>query len=219
MTEVRILYRDEWLAVAHKPSGLSVHRGWDRAPQVAMLLVRDLLGQHVWPVHRLDRSASGVLVFALDRGTAREMHGIFARGEVDKRYLALVRGSPPMDGIIDHPLRRTADGPRVEAVTEYHRRHTYVRDDLPRTYALVEVKPRTGRLHQIRRHFHHISHPLIGDVRYGKGEHNRLFRERFGLHRLFLHATAIEFSHPVIGQPLTVEDPLPGELRAVLDQL
>lgn len=218
-TWVEILYADDCLAAVSKPSGLSVHRGWDRSRDNAMARVRDALGRYVWPVHRLDRPASGVLLFALDRDTARAMYDKFAQGGVHKRYLALVRGNAPEGGIIDRPLRRTADGPRVPSETRYRRVCAIDRPDLERIYSLMEVWPRTGRPHQIRRHFQHISHPLIGDVRYGRGEHNRLFRERFGLQRLFLHACAVTFEHPVTTCTLTIAAPLSDDLRAVLDAL
>lgn len=216
---MEILYADDWIAAVSKPGGLAVHRGWDRSRDNAMVRVRDALGRYVWPLHRLDRPASGVLLFGLDRDTARAMHDKFARGDVRKRYLALVRGNAPESGVIDRPLRRTPDGPRVPSVTEYRRVCAIDRSDLERIYSLMEAWPRTGRLHQIRRHFQHISHPLIGDVRYGRGEHNRLFRERFGLQRLFLHACEVTFEHPATGAPLTITAPLADDLRAVLDAL
>jgi tRNA pseudouridine65 synthase len=211
-----LLYRDDSLAAIGKPSGIAVHRGWSRERIVALTVVRDLLGRMVFPVHRLDRATSGVLVFALDSGTARRLQEQFVAGTVRKRYLALVRGIPPEEGVIDHPVPRSLrspGGPRVPAVTEFRRLATFER------YALLEVWPRTGRLHQIRRHLKHLSHPLIGDVRYGKGEHNRLFRERFGLHRLALHALEIAFEHPSTGHPLRIFAPVPDDLAGPLRAL
>ena len=166
--------------------------------------------RHVHAVHRLDRATSGVLLFALDPGTAGRMQELFAEGRVEKRYLALVRGIPPESGVIDHPIPRDVGGPRVPAVTEFRRLAAFER------YALIEARPRTGRLHQIRRHLKHISHPLIGDVRYGKGEHNRLFRERFGLHRLALHALELAFEHPETGEPVRIVAPVPEDLAGPL---
>ena len=141
---------------------------------------------------------------------ARRLQELFETGRIEKRYLALVRGITPEAGVIDHPLPRSREGPRVPAVTEYRRLATFER------YSLVEAFPKTGRLHQIRRHFKHISHPLIGDVRYGKGEHNRYFRERFGLHRLALHAAELAFVHPTTGEKLRIDAPLPEELARVV---
>lgn len=205
-----ILYRDEILLAVDKPSGLAVHWGAARDRVVALQLVRDSVGRHVHAIHRLDRATSGVLLFALDPRTARRMQESFESGGVEKRYLALVRGIPPEAGVIDHPIPRDEEGPRVPAVTEFRRLAVFER------YALVEARPLTGRRHQIRRHFKHLSHPLIGDVRYGKGEHNRLFRERFGLHRLALHAFELAFDHPETGERLRIAAPVPEDLAGPL---
>lgn len=183
-----------------------VHRGWARDRVVAMTVVRDLLGRHVYPVHRLDRGTSGAVVFALSPEVARRFQEALQAGRVEKRYWTLVRGIPPEEGTIDHPIPRSPGGERVDAVTDYRRLATFER------YALLEVRPRTGRLHQIRRHLKHVSHPVIGDVRYGKGEHNRYFRERFGLHRLVLHALEVACEHPLTGVPLRVRAPLGEDL-------
>ncbi len=206
-----ILYQDEYLLAFDKPSGMLVHRGWDRDKVVAMTLARDHVGKHVHPVHRLDRGTSGVVLFALDKDILRAFQKQFAEGTVQKRYLALVRGIPPERGVIDHPIPRTKDGERVPAVTDYERLLTMDWEAAPR-YALLEARPQTGRLHQVRRHLKHLNHPLIGDVKYGKGEHNRRFREHFGLHRLALHAWELHCTHPVDGRPLAFRSPLPGDL-------
>jgi tRNA pseudouridine65 synthase len=208
-----LLFCDDHIAVADKPSGMLVHRGWDNDRVVLMTAVRDALGSWVYPVHRIDRGASGAVVFARSPEIARVLGGAFERGEVDKRYLALVRGIPGEHVVIDHPIPRKPGGPRVPSVTEVRRLETFGR------YALVEARPRTGRLHQIRRHLKHISCPLIGDVRYGKGPHNRLFRERYDLHRLALHAASIAFAHPATGAPVRFDAPLPDDLRRALDRL
>lgn len=212
---LRVLLRDAHLVVVDKPAGLAVHRGWASERDVAMTRVRDAIGAHVYPVHRLDRGTSGVLVFALSSELASTFSGLFASGAVQKTYLALVRGVPPEQGLIDHPLPPGEDRnePRVDARTAYVRREVFGR------YSLVEARPETGRLHQIRRHFKHISCPIIGDVRYGKGEHNRLFREQFDLHRMFLHALRIRFPHPASGATIDIEAPLPPELAGTLHRL
>lgn len=206
---VPILHQDDFLVAVNKPSGMAVHRGWSQERYTVLQVLRDQVGRHVYPVHRLDRGTSGVLVMAFDPGTARGLQEQFEAGGVRKRYLALVRGIPPEEMVIDHPVPRAPDGPRVPAVTEVRRLGTFER------YALVEVFPRTGRLHQIRRHLKHVSHPLIGDVRYGKGEHNRLFRERFGLHRLALHALELELADPALRFFALVPEDLAGPLRAM----
>jgi tRNA pseudouridine65 synthase len=207
---LKLLHQDASLVAVDKPSGMAVHRGWSQERYTVLQVLRDQVGRRVYPVHRLDRSTSGALVLAFDPETARSLQEQFEAGEVRKRYLALVRGIPPEHGIIDHPVPRSPHGPRVPAVTEYRRLATFER------YALLEVRPRTGRLHQIRRHLKHISHPLIGDVNYGKGEHNRLFRDRFGLHRLALHAAELSLDHPVDGRPLRFFAPVPEDLAGPL---
>lgn len=210
-----ILYRDPHLLAVDKPSGLAVHRGWARDRVVALTCVRDQLGMPVFPVHRLDRATSGVLLFALSSESAARVCEVFAQGHAKKTYLALVRGVPAESGLIDHPLPPGEDphAPRVPAQTEFRRCEVFGR------YSLVEARPLTGRLHQVRRHLKHISCPLIGDVNYGKGEHNRFFREHHNLHRLFLHATRLQLPHPDSGHMLDLHAPLPAELAEVLSKL
>jgi len=212
MPDIEILYRDADVVAVNKPSGLAVHRGWADDDAFAMTLVRDLLGQWVYPVHRLDRGASGVLLFGLSSEAARALCERFEKHEVQKRYVALVRGAPPETLVIDHPLRPDNSDVPQAAVTDVRRLAQFGR------YAWVEARPRSGRLHQIRRHLKHISCPLIGDVRYGKGEHNRLFREHYGLHRLALHAEQLQL-RGLNDQPLDLEAPLPPELRRAVEQL
>lgn len=202
-----ILYRSAALVAVDKPSGLAVHRGQSRDPVHALELVRDAVGRYVYPVHRLDRATSGVLVFALSEEAARELGAAFALGRVEKHYLALVRGNPPDETLVDHPLSQDDGKPPQAARTHVFTRARYGR------YALVEAWPKTGRTHQIRRHLKHLSCPIIGDVRYGKGEHNRFFRTEHGLHRLALHATSLTLTDPATHEPVTIHAPLPAELE------
>jgi tRNA pseudouridine65 synthase len=210
---LRILYQDESCAVVDKPSGVIVHRGWANDERDLLRMTRDALGRYVYPIHRLDRGASGAVLFGLNERAARELNRGFAEGATGKRYLALTRGHPPEHGLIDNPVPRAPGEPRVPAQTEYFRIGTFER------YALIVALPRTGRLHQIRRHLKHVSCPLIGDVRYGKGEHNRWFREQYGFERLALHAAALRFAHPVTGLPVTVRAPLTGSFANCLEAL
>jgi tRNA pseudouridine65 synthase len=153
------------------------------------------------------------LVFALTSEVARAVQECFQAFEVRKVYWALVRGVPPSSGEIDHPIPRSEGGLRVPAQTSFRCLGTTGQ------FSLVEASPKTGRLHQIRRHFKHISHPLVGDVRYGKGSINRMFRTEFGLQRLALHAKQIEFPHPSSGQCLRVVSSLPKDLLDALEGL
>ncbi len=209
MTEpLSILYSDSRLVAVDKPSGLAVHRGWARGNDFAMTRLRNQLGRWVYPVHRLDQGTSGVLLFALSPTDARCLSERFEAGNVTKRYLALVRGNPPQQCLIDHPLLPDHGTERQPATTSVARLAQYGR------YALVQAIPHTGRLHQIRRHLKHISCPLIGDVRYGKGEHNRLFRESYGLFRLALHCAELR-----LDPELSIQAPLPGDFAGALYKL
>ncbi len=202
----QVLFRDAALLVLNKPSGLLVHRGWANDKVTALTVARGLAGQHVYPIHRLDRSASGVLVFGLSPEVARAAQEQLQAGRWEKEYLALVRGPTPERGHIDYPLAPEKGKPKKHAVTDYERIANFER------YSLLRVWPRTGRLHQIRRHLRHLSHPLIGDVRYGKAEHNRLLASRFGVQRLCLHAVRLQLPHPTSGEALDVRAPLPDDL-------
>ena len=231
-----VLYRDEALIAVHKPSGLLVHRSeLDRhETRFAVQIVRDQIGQHVYPAHRLDRGTSGVLLFALDRDIARQLGEQFQTQQIDKTYLAIVRGYPDKVGAIDHPLTRQYDDYEFRAadataeaqtaLTRYRRLATvelpYAVDRYPTSrYALLELSPETGRRHQIRRHLKHIAHPIIGDATYGKGRHNRLFQERFGCRRMLLACTALRLTHPVTGQPFTLAAPLADDFASVIAAL
>ncbi len=212
---LELLHQDDHLLVVNKPSGLIVHRGWGHDRVTLMSLLRSQLGTDgsLHPVGRLDRGASGALLCALDPETARAL----SEGEVQKRYLTLVRGVPPERGTVDHPIPRRPGGPRVPAVSDF--RLLQRAETEPRTTALVEVTPRTGRLHQVRRHLKHLSHPLIGDANYGKGPINREMATRYGLRRLALHAHGIWFYHPADGARLELDAPLPADLAQPLAKM
>lgn len=196
-----------------------------RASAFAVQRLRDQLGRRVWPVHRLDRATSGVLLFALSPEVLAMLAASFASGAVRKRYLAVVRGWPPPSLTIDHPLARLDDeavGPARAAVTRVERLATTelpVRVDRYPTsrYALVALEPESGRRHQLRRHLKHAGHSIIGDTTYGQGRHNRLFRERFGSTRLLLHAAALRLEHPLDGTPLVIEAALPADFADAVD--
>lgn len=212
---INLLFADEHVVVANKPSGLLVHRGWDNDDDVALFRVRDAIGQQVHPLHRLDRGTSGALLFARTREAAAVLARAFEEGRVEKRYLALVRGSPPDAGVVDYPIPRREDGPRVPAVTRYRR---IARSTIDRC-SLVLATLETGRLHQVRRHLRHIDHPLVGDVAHGSGVINRHYRATYGLHRLALHASLLAFDHPVTAARIEVTAPMPDDLGDALTLL
>ena len=212
------IYRDQWLLVVHKPAGLLVHRSpIDRhETKFALQYARKMNGgEHVYPVHRLDRPTSGLLVFARDSQTASTLGKALMAGAVSKTYLAMVRGWLPEQGIVDHPLREEPEDKRRkkepqpvrEARTRYRRLATTeipvaIEGHPTSRYSLVALYPETGRKHQLRRHMKHISHPIIGDANHGRGRHNRYFADRFGQGRLMLAATGMSFQHPITGVQL-----------------
>ncbi len=231
-----ILYRDEAIVAVDKPAGWLVHRSLLDAGATEFVLqrLRDQLGLRVYPVHRLDRPVSGVLLFALAPEVAHALAGQFASGQVEKSYLAIVRGHTPDAGEIDHPLVEPRDAiadrlvaPDKSAQPALTAFVTRARSESPwpvgryasARHSLVEVYPRTGRRHQIRRHFKHIAHPIVGDTTYGDGRHNQLFRERLGLDRLLLAAIRLVLHHPRSGVPLVIEAPLSGAFARIVDAL
>jgi tRNA pseudouridine65 synthase len=211
--DIPILFQDQHLIAINKPAGISVHRGWDRDDCTVLQYLRDLLNTHLYPVHRLDRATSGVLIVALRSKVARLVQEHFAAGQVHKSYIALCRGQDPNLGRVEHPLTKVRGTTEQEAITELRRLATWER------YGLYEARPLTGRTHQIRRHLKHLSHPIIGDVRYGKGEHNRFFREHFGFHRLALHCRKMSFPHPDDGRTIDIVAPLSEDFAQLLHRL
>ena len=231
--ELPILYQDDAIVVVNKPSGLLVHRSpIDRhETRFAVQLLRDQLGRHVFPVHRLDKGTSGALAFALDKTTATALAEQFAGKQVRKTYVAIVRGWPPAAGVIDYaldavqdayaPVSETAPKPCRTAHRTLATVELPVRVDRYPTsrYALVELEPETGRRHQLRRHLAHLSHPIVGDSTYGKGRHNRLFAEQYGVRRLLLACVGLEFTHPATGVTVRVRAEAGPEFDALQRQL
>lgn len=215
---LNILFQDAHFVAIDKPPGMLVHRSRISTDSVFVLqTLRDQLQRRVYPVHRLDRATSGVLVFGLSAAAAGLLVRQFERRSVDKEYLAVVRGWVGVDDVIDHPLSDDEGSGRLQgARTRYHRLATIelpVRvDRYPSSrYSLVSVVPETGRRQQIRKHFKHISHHLIGDTTHGNGRHNRLFRERYNIRRLLLMARRLDFDHPYRGRRVSVSAALDGD--------
>jgi len=218
-----ILFRDEHLIAINKPHGLLVHRSSIAADveEFALQLLRDQVGKTVYPVHRIDRKTGGVLLFAFDKSTEIAMQKQFSVNQVSKRYLAIVRGHTPDTEDIDYPLRKE-NGTLQDAFTTYKTlnraeldvalgKHTTSR------YSLVEAAPATGRMHQLRKHFAHIFHPIIGDRTHGCNKQNKLFKEKWEMETMLLHASSLTFRHPVTGVNAVVEAPLQPEFARAME--
>ena len=227
ITPLEILYQDEYLIAINKPSGLLVHKSpIDRhETEFALQMVRDQIGQYVYPIHRLDKPTSGVLLFALNVEILKTMSLLFRSHEVRKEYIAIVRGYALQKELIDHPLKQMLDTKEQkklgitkeaqEAQTHYECLATvelpYAVSRYPvARYSLVKLLPKTGRKHQLRRHMKHVFHPIVGDTKHGRGEHNQLFREKFESHRLLLHSHRVSFIHPVTQEKLVLEAEVDG---------
>jgi len=222
---LEILYQDEYLVVINKPTGLLVHKSMIDKHEIyfAMKMIRNQIGEWVYPVHRLDKATSGVLLFALDSHTAKLLSEQFSSHLIEKTYIAIARGYVDNDGFIDHGLSVKLDkiSDKDASTNKEHQEAQTAfrclgqveidaavgRYDKTR-YSLVELKPLTGRKHQLRRHMKHINHHLLGDTKYGRGEHNKFVRERYGMHRLLLHAIELKIKHPYSEEILAFRAPL-----------
>lgn len=222
---LEVLYQDAYLIAVNKPHGLLVHRSSiaNNTTEFALQKLRDQIGRMVYPAHRLDRKTGGVLLFTLDKETDRIIQPLFAEKKMDKRYLAVLRGFSPSEGVIDYPLLKENGTPQ-DAIT--HFRTLFQSEiDIPQgkfltsRYSLVEANPKTGRMHQLRRHFAHIFHPIIGDRPHGCNKQNKLWKERFEMDTMLLHASSLSFIHPYSGEKIEIKANLQTEFLRVLDIL
>ncbi|MGJ1444818.1 pseudouridine synthase [Sphingobacterium spiritivorum] len=220
-----ILYQDQEIVAINKPHGLLVHRSpiARDASEFALQLLRDQLQQRVYPAHRLDRKTGGILLFSLTKEMDKSLQQLFQDRKMNKSYLAVVRGYTEDDGQIDYPLKKE-NGEEQEALTHYK---TLSRSeiDLPTgnfttsRYSLVEANPETGRMHQLRKHFAHIFHPILGDRPHGCNKQNKLWKERFEMDTMMLHASQLSFKHPTTGNRVHIKAPLQTEFERVLSIL
>lgn len=220
-----IIFQDDSLVALNKPNGLLVHRTKIAEERIffANEALEEICGRKVYPVHRLDRATSGVLLFAFSPAIAATVQKEFTTGAISKEYVAIVRGYVTETGTIEEPLVKHETGKPQDATTIFERLHTI---ELPVSvnkyptsrYSLVKMIPLTGRMHQLRRHFNHLAHPIVGDTTYGDLRHNRMFKEQFGTTQLMLHARKLGFKHPVSGVPLTILAAFPEQFRMLLER-
>ncbi len=236
LNALSVLFQDSDLVVINKPSGLLVHRTSldPRATEFAVQILRNQIGKMVYPVHRLDKGTSGVLVFALSSEMAKNLSIQFSDSRIQKKYLSVVRGFAPLDIHVDYPLKEELD-PLADAKARQDKEAQSAVTDIQKLaeveipvqvdkfptsrYSLVQAFPKTGRKHQIRRHLRHLGNPVIGDSNYGSGKHNRFFENHFKIRRLLLHCSQMNFLHPRHGEELKLIAPLPTEMKILFQQL
>ncbi|WP_343532295.1 pseudouridine synthase [Pedobacter sp.] len=220
---LEIIYQDDSLIAINKPHGLLVHRSKiaDDAKEFALQMLRDQIGQHVNPVHRLDRKTGGVLLFAFHKEVEIAMQKQFQEGLVDKHYLAIVRGYTPLEMEIDYPLAKE-NGTLQDAQTSFV---TLQQAEIPLAigkhptsrYSLVDANPKTGRMHQLRKHFAHIFHPIIGDRPHGCNKQNRYFKEHLQMNTMLLHASSLSFSHPITSEKIIITAEVQAEFKRMME--
>jgi len=216
---VEILFQDDHLVAVAKPSGLMAHPSpLDRGADNCVDRLETRLGRRAFPIHRLDRGTSGVLLFALDRETASRMGAMVRERALGKRYLTVVRGYLAATGEIDRPVDEAPSRTLYAKLAEVELPFAVSRYPTTR-YSLAEVRTETGRRHQIRRHMAAIRHPIVGDTWYGEGKHNQFFREHFGVRRMLLHASELAFDHPADGREVIVRAKPDAELATLLGRL
>lgn len=219
---LEILYEDESIVAINKPHGLLVHRSSIArdTSEFALQLLRDQLGKIVYPAHRLDRKTGGVLLFSLNKETDQYLQKSFQEHQIDKKYLAVLRGFAPEEGVIDYPLKKE-NGTLQDAQTSF-RLLAKSELDIPfgkfptSRYSLVEANPLTGRMHQLRRHFAHIFYPIIGDRPHGCNKQNKFWKENYQMDTMLLHASEVTFKHPFSGETIHVTAPVQSDFQKVL---
>lgn len=222
---LEIVYQDEDLIAINKPHGLLVHRSKmaNDATEFALQMLRDQVGRHVSPVHRLDRKTSGLLLFAFEKEVEIAMHKQFQESLVEKKYLAVLRGYAPDQLDIDYPLAKE-NGTMQEAFTSFRTLQkaeiavAFGKHETSR-YSLVEATPKTGRMHQLRRHFAHIFYPIIGDRKHGCNKQNKFFKEQFEMTTMLLHASELTFNHPVTGKQVKLKATIHDEFKRVAEMM
>ncbi len=214
-----ILFEDEHYLAIYKPAKLLVHRSPidKRETEFAVQMLRDQVGYQVSPVHRLDKPTSGVLLFAKDSEAAQKAQALFEQQEISKTYLAIVRGFAPNTLEIDRPVKARKDKLNTRDQTDKPAQTRLINlatkafdisvdDRYPQSrYSLLALSPKTGRRHQLRYHCKHIRHPIIGDSKYGRAEHNRFFEQSLEQSRLYLSAVKLAFIHPYSDQTISIE--------------
>ena len=225
ITTVNIIYENDVLVAVNKPNNFLIHQSYyARNIRETTLLefLEQQLGYPLYPIHRLDRKTSGIILLAKDKKAVADYQALFTRNEINKTYYAIVRGFTEQLGTIDFPVKNDDTGVYKDAVTHYTTIDS-VTLDIPvhpyenSRYSLLELCPKTGRMHQLRKHLNKISHPIVGDYKYGDRFHNRMFEKELDCHYLFLHAYSIVFTDPFSHQSIHLKANLPADWLKVFE--
>jgi tRNA pseudouridine65 synthase len=223
--EIPVLFQDENIIVCNKPINMPVHKN-DFMPHDAPYLTKlvgKMLDKSVYNVHRLDSKTSGVIVLALSPEIAKNLTLQFERKEVEKTYCALVKGNPESGTFFENVLIKKR-GKKKPAITHFKTIETIKTCISYKEFenielSLVEVKPETGRWHQIRQHFAMHRFDILGDTHHGDWTLNRIITEKTGIKRLYLHAKQLTFTHPKTNETLDFEVQIPEEFDLILKSL
>lgn len=216
--EIEILYEDTYCIIVNKPNNVLVHHSHYsrniKDDSLLQLLRKQFDNQNFYPVHRLDRKTSGILLLSKTKENIKEFQQLFNNKIITKKYKALVRGYTDKFGIIDTPIKNNETGVYKQALTHYSSLQRFeleipVKPYLTSRYSLIELEPKTGRTHQLRKHLNKIAHPIIGDHKYGNRHHNQMFKNEFNVDNLFLHAYFLEFNHPILSKNIKITLNLP----------
>ena len=224
---LQIIFEDDHLICVHKPNNMLVHHARHSrnvSDEVSLLqLIEEEKDLKVYPIHRLDRKTSGIILLAKETQFVSKFQDLFTADEIQKTYYGVVRGFSPETKVIDSPVKGRDANVHKEALTHLKTLEQVLLDipvkpyDSSR-YSLVELLPKTGRMHQLRVHSNKISHPLIGDTKYGDKNHDMMFDENFGWKNMFLHAGKLEFKHPFTSEELTLKAPFPKDWIALFEE-
>lgn len=207
---MEIVYEDTHILLINKPSNLLVHHSYyaRNIEEDSLVELLSLQGIKAYPVHRLDRKTSGLILFAKQKEEVAVFQSLFENQAIEKKYIALLRGHIAPSGVIDSPVKNER-GNYKEAETHF-RCIKHIELPIPvepyetSRYSIVEFSPKTGRMHQLRIHANKISHPIIGDPKHGNRHHNHMFIEKFGIDMFFLHAFSLAFIHPFTGSQIAI---------------
>ena len=224
---IPVMYQDDFCCMVSKPNNVLVHHAHhsrNKSDEDSLLqLLEKQTGNKLYPIHRLDRKTSGIILLATKTEFVSKFQELFTKKEIQKTYLALVRGFAPAKIIIDSPVKGKDADVYKEAETELKTLEK-ITVEIPvkpydsSRYSLVELQPKTGRLHQLRIHMNKISHPIIGDPKYGDKNHNLMFEKEFRCSNLFLHAKSLEFIHPFTQEQLTINADFPEDWKTVFEE-